>query len=65
MPLYTYQCLDCGAGEARVAGLDDHTALCQWCRGLMLRQDEDVFKPYFQEDDSRPWPRSSSGGLNY
>ncbi len=49
MPIYTYQCVDCGAPDQRVAGLDDHTAICTDCGGLMLRLDEDVFRPYFEE----------------
>ena len=49
MPLYEYQCVDCGSRDQRVAGLDDHTAICISCEGLMLRLDEDVFQPYFEE----------------
>jgi hypothetical protein len=30
-----------------VAGLDDHTALCVDCGGIMLRVDEDIFQAYF------------------
>jgi hypothetical protein len=29
--------------------VDDHTALCISCEGLMLRLNEDVFQPYFEE----------------
>jgi len=47
MPIYDYQCVDCGGREQRVTGLDDHTALCSCCGGLMLRGDEDLFTPYF------------------
>jgi putative FmdB family regulatory protein len=47
MPLYDYQCVDCSKSDQRVAGLDDHTAICAACGGLMLRLDEDVFQPYF------------------
>jgi len=47
MPLYEYQCLDCGEGDRRLAGVDDHTALCVRGGGLMLRRDEDLFTPYF------------------
>ena len=65
MPLYAYQCLDCAGGDTRVAGLDDHTALCVRCRGLMLRRDEDVFRPYFDEDGARLRPQPASAGLNY
>jgi|UniRef100_A0A7C3V604 putative FmdB family regulatory protein len=49
MPLYEYKCVDCGSQDLRVAGLDDHTAICISCQGLMLRLDEDVFQPYFEE----------------
>lgn len=48
MPIYDYQCVDCSEREQRVAGLDDHTALCVACGGLMLRLDVDVFQPYFE-----------------
>jgi len=49
VPIYEYHCMDCGGRDQRVAGLDDHTALCTQCGGLMLRLDEDVFQPYFEE----------------
>ncbi len=49
MPIYAYQCVDCSGRDQRIAGLDDHTALCTLCGGLMLRLDEDVFQPYFEE----------------
>lgn len=49
MPIYEYQCVDCGRPDHRVAGLDDHTAICIHCGGLMLRLNEDVFQPYFEE----------------
>ena len=54
MPIYEYQCVDCGGRDQRVAGCDDHTALCVQCGGLMLRLDEDVFRPYFEEVSSQP-----------
>jgi len=41
--------VDCGSRDQRVAGLDDHTAMCVGCHGLMLRLNEDVFQPYFDE----------------
>lgn len=50
MPLYEYQCVDCRSLDQRVAGLDDHTAICVACGGLMLRLNEDVFQPYFEEE---------------
>jgi putative FmdB family regulatory protein len=54
MPIYGYQCVDCGGQDQRVAGLDDHTALCTQCGGLMLRLDEDIFRPYFEEVSMQP-----------
>lgn len=51
MPIYEYQCVDCGGLDQRVAGLDDHTAICTQCGSLMLRLDEDVFQPYFANQD--------------
>jgi len=64
MPLYEYQCLDCPCRDERVAGLDDHTALCVKCSGVMLRRDEDLFKPYFEGDDSGRRPQPAALGLN-
>jgi putative FmdB family regulatory protein len=55
MPIYEYQCVDCTGQDHRVAGLDDHTALCTQCGGLMLRLDEDVFQPYFDEVTPQIW----------
>ncbi len=54
MPIYEYQCVDCREWDKRVAGLDDHTAICAQCGGLMLRLDEDVFRPYFEEVSTQP-----------
>ncbi len=51
MPVYTYRCVDCGDREERIGGLDDQTAICALCRGLMLRLDEDLFQPYFETLD--------------
>ncbi len=51
MPVYEYQCLDCGEMDQRVGGLDDQTAICALCGSLMLRLDEDVFQPYFARQD--------------
>ncbi|MFH1594892.1 MAG: FmdB family zinc ribbon protein [Pseudomonadota bacterium] len=56
MPIYEYQCVDCDGRDQRVAGLDDHTALCTQCSGMMLRLDEDVFQPYFEEVAPTVWP---------
>ncbi len=46
MPMYEYQCADCGARDGRIAGLDDGTALCVKCGGQMHRLDKDIFAPY-------------------
>ncbi|MFA4904441.1 MAG: hypothetical protein WC600_17040 [Desulfobaccales bacterium] len=54
MPLYEYQCVDCPTVDKRVAGIDDHTAICVQCGGLMLRLDEDVFRPELQEQEAAP-----------
>jgi hypothetical protein len=56
LPIYEYQCVDCEGRDQRVAGLDDHTALCAQCGGLMLRLDEDVFQPYFEDLAEPAWP---------
>jgi predicted nucleic acid-binding Zn ribbon protein len=55
VPNYDYQCVDCGGRDQRVAALDDHTAICAACGGLMLRLDEDVFQPYFEEQEMPLW----------
>lgn len=49
MPAYEYKCIDCGAEDVRIGGLDDNTALCVDCGNLMLRLGEDAFRPYFEE----------------
>jgi predicted nucleic acid-binding Zn ribbon protein len=50
MPVYQYQCTDknCGLKEPVIAGLDDATAICSRCGGLMLRLDVDLFTPYYE-----------------
>ncbi len=60
MPIYEYQCVDCGSRDQRVAGLDDHTALCTQCGSLMLRLDEDVFRPYFEEAAPPAWSETKT-----
>jgi putative FmdB family regulatory protein len=47
MPIYDYQCVDCSEPDQRVGGVDDHTAICMECGGLMLRLNEDVWQEYF------------------
>jgi putative FmdB family regulatory protein len=54
MPIYCYRCLDCGSWDQRVAGLDDDTALCTKCGGLMLRVGDNVFGPYFEASSDLP-----------
>jgi putative FmdB family regulatory protein len=49
MPRYCYRCLDCGSWDQRVAGLDDDTAICTKCGGLMLRVADNVLGPDFEE----------------
>jgi hypothetical protein len=63
MPVYMYQCMDCGELDQRVAGLDDQTAICVRCGSMMLRLDEDVFQPYFdnQERLTDADPRAEKG----
>lgn len=56
VPLYDYRCADCGAWDQRIGGLDDHTALCSRCAGVMIRVTEDVFQGYFA-------PESQQSGL--
>jgi putative FmdB family regulatory protein len=48
MPIYDFKCPDCGLHDSVVGGLDDCTAVCPGCGGTMLRQDEDIFAPYFE-----------------
>ncbi len=47
MPVYEYQCVDCGVLDQRIGAIDDHTAICALCGSLMLRLDEDLSQPYF------------------
>jgi hypothetical protein len=60
MPIYDYQCVCCGGRDQRLAGCDDHIAICDHCGSLMLR-DEDVLWPYFEVFDtaceSIRWPK--------
>jgi putative FmdB family regulatory protein len=65
MPMYEYQCVDCSQREVRVAGLDDHVALCVECGGLMLRLDEDLFQAYFDagRETQTPAPLNEGGHL--
>lgn len=58
MPLYEYQCIGCEDRDHRVAGLDDHTARCIRCGGSMLRLDEDIFQPYWEEGHGEIQPSS-------
>jgi hypothetical protein len=39
--------VDCGDRDERLAGVDDYTAICTNCGGLMLQLEEDLFTPYF------------------
>jgi len=53
MPLYEYLCADCGESDKRIAGVDDHMALCIECGGVMLRLDEDIWAPLWAEQEAR------------
>jgi len=53
MPAYNYWCVDCGVDDIRIAGLDDHLAVCVACGGMMLRTDDDLFAPYFESEDQK------------
>lgn len=41
MPLYSYQCSECGAKDERWGGLDDQFAVCHVCGGRMIRTTAD------------------------
>jgi putative FmdB family regulatory protein len=43
MPIYEYECVDCGCREQRVTGTNDHTVICAACGGIMARLDLDWF----------------------
>jgi predicted nucleic acid-binding Zn ribbon protein len=58
MPLHNYRCLDCHALDRRIAALDDHTAICHTCGGLMLRQD-DPWAVELWDDRINPQPREN------
>jgi len=55
MPRYEYECVDCGCVSVRIGGVDDHTAVCAECGGVMVRLDSDWFGPYFltQEESNQ------------
>lgn len=38
MPTYSYYCTNCQVCEKRIAGVDDHTAACAHCGGIIRRQ---------------------------
>ncbi len=40
MPIYEYHCTNCDCREQRIAGVDDHTVICDRCGQLMLRQED-------------------------
>jgi hypothetical protein len=61
MPVYEYRCVYCREADLRVAGLDDHTAICSRCGSLMLRLDEDIFEPYFDKQEELPEAGSLAG----
>lgn len=61
MPLYDYQCVDCRTRDQRLGALDDHTALCLACGGLMLRLDQDLFDGYFKPKANCPWCQPHEG----
>ncbi|MFP3868739.1 MAG: hypothetical protein ACLFUU_11365 [Desulfobacteraceae bacterium] len=54
MPIYHYQCTNCQLRETRVAGVDDHFAICVRCQHLMIRLDNELFGPYFAESTALP-----------
>jgi putative FmdB family regulatory protein len=54
MPIYEYECVDCGCREQRITGTDDHTVLCDACGGIMARLDLDWFASEFMALDQEP-----------
>ena len=38
MPLFDYTCSNCQATETRIAGVDDHTVICDQCGQVMVRK---------------------------
>lgn len=49
MSCYDYKCINCGVEEQRIGGLDDNIALCIECGNSILRLNEDIFLPYFNQ----------------
>ncbi len=47
MPIYEYECADCGYQDQRLAGVNDHVIVCTQCNGVMVRRDLDMFESYF------------------
>jgi len=64
MPAYHYQCTYCQVTETRIAGLDDHLAVCARCQHLMIRLDHDLFGPYFDKFTIRAQPVKVSENLS-
>jgi predicted nucleic acid-binding Zn ribbon protein len=63
VPAYYYQCTHCQVTECRIAGVDDHLAICAGCGHLMLRLDYDLFSPYFEGSaNTAPQPALQSLG---
>lgn len=56
MPIYEFECVDCGYRGQRVAGIHDHTVICSECGGIMGRLDLDWFASEFMalEQDNKP-----------
>lgn len=55
MPLYSYRCPNCHTIDKRIAGVDDHTAICIKCEGVMLRKDMDIWGPLWSESQGVLW----------
>lgn len=64
MPIYEYKCVDCGGRDSRVAGIDDYTALCAACGGLMLRLDDDLCSRILPRIEEGNMARKKVEGLN-
>ena len=56
MPIYEYEYVDCGCQDQRVAGIDDHTAICAECNCVMVRLDLDWFASAFLALDQEQMP---------
>ncbi len=64
MPIYEFECVDCGCQEQRVTGTNNHTVICNACGGgVMARLDLDWFASDFMALDQEQEPARFKNAL--